>query len=115
MGSERQPTSPFAWLVCVACVALALGFLPAAPTIQAQHQPAPGNSSGSVHFTEQLLQDGYGYAFGLAAADLDGDGRLDLVSADTTNNRLFWFANDGQGKFSRHLIAQDEPGWLERL
>src|SRR2546425_607409 len=32
--------------------------------------PAAG---GAVHFTEHLLQDKYGYAFGLATGDLNGD------------------------------------------
>jgi hypothetical protein len=71
--------------------------------------PAP------VRFSERLILDHYGYAYGIAAADLDGDGHPDLVSSDTTNNRLYWFQNDGKGNFRRHVIAQDESGWFERL
>jgi hypothetical protein len=77
-------------------------------------RPKPARKSHPVRFTEHLIQDKYGYAYGIAAADLDGDGHLDLVSADTTNNRLLWFANDGKGRFTRYLIADKEAGWLER-
>jgi hypothetical protein len=72
-------------------------------------EPAP------VRFSEHLIMDKYGYAYGIGAVDLDGDGRIDLVSSDTTNNHLYWFQNEGKGKFRRHFIAKDEPGWFERL
>jgi hypothetical protein len=68
-----------------------------------------------VHFTEHLIRDKYGYAYGIAAADLDGDGHLDLVSSDTTNDLLLWFHNDGKGNFAQYVIQKDEPGWFERL
>jgi hypothetical protein len=70
--------------------------------------------SSPVQFTEALIQDGYGYAFGVQAADLDGDGDLDLTSCDTTTGAMYWFENDGQGRFKRHVIQQNESGWFER-
>jgi hypothetical protein len=70
---------------------------------------------GAVVFSEQLVQDKYGYAYGIAAADLDGDGHLDLVSSDAIGNTLCWFRNDGKGNFTRHVIVKDEPGLLERM
>ncbi len=68
-----------------------------------------------IRFTEHLVRDKYGYAYGIAAADLDGDGSLDLVSSDTTGDTLLWFRNDGRGNFTQHVLARDEPGWFERL
>ncbi|MEE3373205.1 MAG: FG-GAP-like repeat-containing protein [Planctomycetota bacterium] len=71
----------------------------------------------SVRFTDHLIADGYGYTFGLAAADLDGDGDLDITNADIrdkSHSSLYWFENDGDGTFERHLIWGDEPGWFER-
>ena len=38
-------------------------------------------------------------------ADFDGDGDVDFVAAATTNNELFWFENDGDATFTRHLIG----------
>jgi hypothetical protein len=76
--------------------------------------PEPARGEGPVRFTEELLQGGYGYTYGIAAADLDGDGFLDLTSSDTTGDNLYWFANDGKGRFTRHFIARGEAGWFER-
>jgi hypothetical protein len=73
-----------------------------------------GDDPSQVRFTEHLLKDKYGYGYGIAVADFDGDGKLDLTSADTTTNTLYWFANEGKGKFTRHIIAEKEEGWLER-
>src|SRR5512139_2838714 len=90
---------------CLSCVVvIPLAFLPL----------IGGENKKPARFTERLIADKYGYAFGVAAADLDGDGDLDLTSCDTTNNALYWFENDGKGTFRRHYIQKDETGWFER-
>ena len=69
----------------------------------------------SIRFTEHLIADGYAYAYGIAAADFDDDGDLDLSSADyQPHNKLYLFENDGAGMFRRHLIQRDDPERLER-
>ncbi|MBP86917.1 MAG: hypothetical protein CMJ64_09395 [Planctomycetaceae bacterium] len=68
-----------------------------------------------LRFDEQLVMDGYTYSFGITAADLDSDGDLDITSADALpNNDLYWFENDGQGRFQKHFIQKDDPERLER-
>lgn len=79
-----------------------------------QALPPAEKPSAAPRFTEHLVQGGYGYSFGVAAADIDGDGHLDLTSCDTTNNTLSWFENNGKGTFKRHFIVKGEEGWLER-
>ncbi|NUQ64413.1 MAG: VCBS repeat-containing protein [Pirellulales bacterium] len=76
---------------------------------------AGGDETKTTRFTEHLIKDGYTYSFGIAAADLNGDGHIDLTSADALpHNRLYWFENDGKGNFRQHLIEKDYPERLER-
>jgi len=102
MTSRRlQPFPRLLLVICLASFAsLALGTGPAKPSPFA--------------FTEHLIADGYRYAFGLALADLDDDGDLDLTSADAVGNSLSWFENNGKGRFTRHYVRDNEPGWFER-
>ena len=72
-------------------------------------------NSSATQFSEHLIADKYAYAYGIAAADLDRDGDLDLTSADyQPHNMLYLFENDSQGTFKRHLIQKDDPDRLER-
>ena len=51
-----------------------------------------------IRFTEHLIADGYNYAYGISAADLTGNGVLDIVSADTDVGLVFSvFAASGLG------------------
>lgn len=69
----------------------------------------------AIRFTEHLIADKYAYAYGIAAADFDRDGDLDLTSADyTPNNRLYLFENDSRANFKRHIIQKNDPERLER-
>ncbi|MDA0991085.1 MAG: VCBS repeat-containing protein [Verrucomicrobia bacterium] len=66
-----------------------------------------------TRFTEHLISGDFSYVFGISAADIDGDGNIDLVAADTDVG-LYWFENDGFGNFARHIIHTREHEWLER-
>lgn len=87
---------------------LAVAVLLLSPALAADDAPA-------IQFSEHLIADGMGYPFGIVAVDLDGDGDLDMTCADATpTNCLYWFENDGKGKFNRHFIQKNEPQRLER-
>lgn len=59
----------------------------------------------TVRFSEYLVADNYGYTFGVAAADLDGDGDLDLTSPDIQKKKQFSTMISGR---DRHLA---NPTW----
>ena len=69
----------------------------------------------STTFSEHLIYGGYSYPYGIAAGDLDGDGDLDISSADCkTNDSVYWFENDGHGQFTQHFVQKNDPERLER-
>ena len=88
--------------------------------------PQSTNTSESfTRFSEHLISDDFHYPFGLAAADLDGDGDVDFTTPDVwlkveppptrlVVSTLYWFENDGQENFQRHVVYAEEPGFLER-
>ncbi|MEL6714120.1 MAG: VCBS repeat-containing protein, partial [Planctomycetota bacterium] len=66
------------------------------------------NLGGGAFGPEQVILDGFWAEGprGTEAADLDGDGDLDVVFASTTNDQVSWFENLGGGTFgSRQIIS----------
>lgn len=79
------------------------------------HIFAAKKPTNAIRFSEHLIADKYAYAYGIAAADIDRDGDLDLTSADyTPHNMLYLFENDSRGNFKRHFIQKEDPERLER-
>ena len=44
-------------------------------------------------------------AFSAIAADVDGDGDMDVLSASRLDNRIAWYENDGGQNFTTHTIS----------
>ena len=77
-------------------------------------RPSPAPATPAImRFTEHLVHEGFTYAFAVSAADLTGDGSMDLVATDT-NVGLYLFENDGSGSFTWHVIHRRVGEWLER-
>lgn len=67
-----------------------------------------------IRFTEHLISNKFTYAYGISAADLTGNGSLDIIAGDTDSYCLYWFENDGQGNFKRHIVHYRHGEWIER-
>ena len=62
-----------------------------------------GSFSGARVISEEVAG-----AHDAHAADLDGDGDLDVVSASYFDNTIAWYENLGNGDFSEQLVLTDE-------
>lgn len=88
--------------------------------ISADSEPAIEVVAGPLQFTENQVLHNFTYAYGIIAADFDGDGDIDLTGADAEPNcNLYLLRNDGQGRFTHSYIQkyagdQDQATRMER-
>jgi len=61
---------------------------------------------GALRFREHNISKELKFGYQLVAADLNGDGRIDLIAVDERGAELVWFENPG---WERHVIAPDVP------
>lgn len=62
------------------------------------------NSPGEFFYGQETISTQTDGAFCVRAADLDGDGDVDVLSASLNDNRIAWYENDGSGTFGAQQI-----------
>ena len=67
----------------------------------------------NLNFKEHLIDDTFMYVYGISTVDLTCNGFLDIIAVDT-NIGLYWYENDGNGNFVKHVIHEKPGEWLER-
>jgi hypothetical protein len=65
---------------------------------------APKWQQHAIH--ESLLEP-----HSLTVVDMDGDGDTDAATCAYGDKQAWWFENDGQGRFTNHLVATDQAAY----
>ena len=65
---------------------------------------------GQATFVESAISTSADYAHSVYAADVDGDGDMDVLSASRDDDKIAWYENDGSESFTEHVINHIS-GW----
>ena len=60
---------------------------------------------GQPVFTEHVISSSADGATSVHAADVDGDGDMDVLSASANDNKIAWYESHGSQDFTRHTIT----------
>ena len=66
--------------------------------------------TGVIAFQTQIIGENVDQAHSMIAADLDGDGDLDVAATDHVDGLVFWYEHDGAGGFVEHLLDPNLRG-----
>ena len=61
-------------------------------------------------FTESAISTSAYVAYSVHAADVDGDGDMDVLSASLSDDKIAWYENDGSESFTEHVISTSADG-----
>lgn len=82
------------------CLLTALGLILSHPTL----------SFSQIEFRKHVIDSHLSGAYGVYAADVDRDGRIDIVTA-STGQGLNWYKNQGGGSFSKRSVGSFSGAW----
>jgi len=68
------------------------------------------NIFSQVQFTPHTITTDVDGAESVYAADVDGDGDIDVLSASFRDDKIAWYENDGNQNFTSHTITTDASG-----
>ena len=69
-----------------------------------------GPGSGAKVFTTKDISTSANGAFSVFAADVDGDGDMDVLSASEVADEIAWYENDGSQNFTTNVISSAANG-----
>ncbi|PHR95021.1 MAG: hypothetical protein COA78_31020, partial [Blastopirellula sp.] len=79
---------------------------PVEPVVEVPKQP--DTTPATEQFVEQApISTNAKRPASLFAADIDGDGDMDVVGSSTTDNKIAWYENDGKQNFTEHIISNN--------
>jgi Ca2+-binding RTX toxin-like protein len=67
-------------------------------------------NDGNQNFTAHVISTAADGAFSVFAADVDGDGDIDVLSASVDADKIAWYENDGNQNFAAHIISTAADG-----
>ncbi|MDP8208721.1 MAG: FG-GAP-like repeat-containing protein [Candidatus Electryonea clarkiae] len=70
----------------------------------------PAQVFSQITFTEHTIAPFFDSAHSVYAADIDGDGDMDVLGAASRADDITWWENDGEQDFTEHTIAPDFDG-----
>jgi hypothetical protein len=60
-----------------------------------ENDGTPETNSDDDYWTSTKIENGFDWASDVAAADIDGDGDMDVIGTAYTGDKISWFVNDG--------------------
>ena len=78
-----------------------------------ENQIGEPEADGDGFGPRQVISTAYDWPEPVQAADLNGDGRLDVLVASHQNNTVAWHENQGDGRFSAQKTIDNVPGATE--
>ena len=63
-----------------------------------------------IEFEEHIIVQGFQHAIAVYAADVDGDGDMDVLGTALHDDEISWWENDGDQNFERHIIDDNYGG-----